>query len=440
MKYLILAGLLVFQFCIAQNTEIMEKRSEVYLNNLFDHDFQSATEHFDSTMNEKFPPSKIKQVWGQLEASLGEPVAYAKPDISDFRGMKLVQYELSFKLGKIRAKLFFNNENKIAGFFVQPVNQNFNYSPPEYIDSTKFEEMDFVFGEEDYKLPGTLTIPLEKENYPVVVLVHGSGAHNRNEQIGPNRPFQDLAWGLASRGIGVFRYDKRTKTHALKILEKKEEITIYDETVKDAIEAGKFLDTLGLTNDSGIFYLGHSQGGYVIPRVDERTEIFKGYISMAGLALPFDETILRQTTYLFNLDNKLTEVEKNRLIEIKEKIKNLQNINEKKYTSEELLLGFGYEYWKDIQNYPMKKKINQIRKPILVMHAEKDYQVIADDFKVWKNQLSDNKNAEFKSFKGLNHLFMVSKGEKSTAKEYFEQGNIEKSVIEEISKWIKTNN
>ena len=50
--------------------------------------------------------------------------------------------------------------------------------------------------------------------FPGVVLVHGSGPNDRDESIGPNKPFRDLAEGLASRGIAVLRYDKRTRTHA----------------------------------------------------------------------------------------------------------------------------------------------------------------------------------------------------------------------------------
>ena len=51
---------------------------------------------------------------------------------------------------------------------------------------------------------------------PAVVLVHGSGQQDRDSTSGPNKPFRDLAHGLASRGILVLRYDKRTRVHAQK--------------------------------------------------------------------------------------------------------------------------------------------------------------------------------------------------------------------------------
>ena len=49
---------------------------------------------------------------------------------------------------------------------------------------------------------------------PAVVLVHGSGPNDRDESVGGVKPFRDLAWGLASKGVVVLRYDKRTKVYA----------------------------------------------------------------------------------------------------------------------------------------------------------------------------------------------------------------------------------
>jgi hypothetical protein len=40
--------------------------------------------------------------------------------------------------------------------------------------------------------------------------VHGSGPNDRDSTVGANKIFRDLAEGLASAGIAVLRYDKRT--------------------------------------------------------------------------------------------------------------------------------------------------------------------------------------------------------------------------------------
>ena len=63
-------------------------------------------------------------------------------------------------------------------------------------------------------VPGTVAVPHGAGPWPGVVLVAGSGSLDRDETIGRNKPFKDIAWGLASRGVAVLRFDKVTYTHA----------------------------------------------------------------------------------------------------------------------------------------------------------------------------------------------------------------------------------
>lgn len=89
-------------------------------------------------------------------------------------------------------------------------------SPPPYADRATFAEQEVVVGSGEWALPGTLSLPNGAGPFPAVVLVHGSGPADRDETVGPNKPFRDLAWGLASRGVAVLRYDKRTRVHGHK--------------------------------------------------------------------------------------------------------------------------------------------------------------------------------------------------------------------------------
>src|SRR3546814_2148322 len=70
---------------------------------------------------------------------------------------------------------------------------------------------------------------------PAVVLVHGSGPHDRDESIGPNKPFLDIARGLAAQGTAVLRYDKRTKARPQDYADGS--VTIDSETTNDAVFA-----------------------------------------------------------------------------------------------------------------------------------------------------------------------------------------------------------
>jgi uncharacterized protein len=57
----------------------------------------------------------------------------------------------------------------------------------------------------------------------------------RPNSIGANRPFRDLAEGLASRGVAALRYDKRTKTYGPGQFGPT--ATVREETIDDALAA-----------------------------------------------------------------------------------------------------------------------------------------------------------------------------------------------------------
>ncbi|MFK4327740.1 hypothetical protein ABH965_004412 [Bacillus sp. RC97] len=92
-----------------------------------------------------------------------------------------------------------------------PVAERPSYSKPE-----SFVDKEVVVGSGAFPLPGTLSVPKGKGPFPAVILVQGSGATDQDETAFALKPFRDLAEGLASKGIAVLRYNKRTYEHGLK--------------------------------------------------------------------------------------------------------------------------------------------------------------------------------------------------------------------------------
>src|SRR6185503_4489732 len=91
------------------------------------------------------------------------------------------------------------------------------YVPPSYATARGYSEEEVTVGGPEWPLPGTLTLPRGDGPFPALVLVHGSGANDRDETVLQNKPFKDLALGLAARGIAVLRYDKRSKVFGAKM-------------------------------------------------------------------------------------------------------------------------------------------------------------------------------------------------------------------------------
>lgn len=86
-------------------------------------------------------------------------------------------------------------------------------------------------------MPAVITYPAGEGPFPMVVMVHGSGPLDRDESIGPNHPFRDIALGLARRGVASLRYDKRTYAYPASA----QAISIYDETIDDASRPSAWL-------------------------------------------------------------------------------------------------------------------------------------------------------------------------------------------------------
>lgn len=76
--------------------------------------------------------------------------------------------------------------------------------------------------------------------------------------------------------------------------------------------------------------------------------------------------------------------------------------------------------------------------PMLFLQGSTDFQAYADvDFAAWQDSLSDDPDAGFVLYDGLNHLFIESEGPRiGTPAEYYNHGHVEQKVIDDIAGFI----
>ncbi len=393
--------------------------------------FGDAAASFDETMAKAAPPEKLQQVWTALTVSNGafkQCIASRRDQAGVYRRAFVT---CQFERGELDLLVVFDQAGKITGFFINPA-----YAPPVYADAARFQRRDVSIEGPGSPLPGTLTVPTDCSRCPGVVLVHGSGPNDRDESIGPNKTFRDLALGLASRGIAVLQYDKRSyafprEMAALKVL------TVRQEVIDDAIAAVAVLrKTRGVVADR-VFVLGHSLGAAVAPRIAREDSAIAGLILLAGPSRPLEQSFIEQTEYLSSLDGQASEAVTKRVADVRAQVERVRKLKDSDEQATEHILGAPPAYWLDMRRNPPLEIAKALKQPMLVLQGERDYQVTMEDFKGWQAALSSKRNATLKSYPALNHLFLEGTG-KSTPAEYERAGHVPQVVIDDIAAWIKT--
>jgi len=288
----------------------------------------------------------------------------------------------------------------------------------------------------EWELSGVLSLPANaKGKIPAVVLVHGSGPQDMDSTIYANKPFKDIAEYLASRGIAVLRYNKRTFTHPAKIMENFQDFTVKEETVDDAILAANILRNDSRINSEKIFLIGHSLGGMVAPRIDAEGGNFAGIIIFAGSPRRFadiwHDQALDAIALLSDSDKIIGQAQ---IAEIMGYFDMFADMTDEEAKQGILLNATGY-YWKDLDSYPSNEYLVKTDKPVLIMQGGKDFQVLAEkDFAQYQTLLSGKANVTFKLYPELSHLFITSTT--GTIDEYAIGGHVDFVVLDDIVNWI----
>lgn len=152
------------------------------------------------------------------------------------------------------------------------------------------EEVTFENKKAGVTLAGTLTLPQTGSNFPVAVLITGSGKQNRDEEILGHKPFLIISDYLTRNGIAVLRYDDRGMPPSTGDFESATSAD-FAEDVASAIE---YLKTRKEINRKKIGLIGHSEGGMIAPMVASASKDVNFIVLLAGPGIKCDELMLLQ--------------------------------------------------------------------------------------------------------------------------------------------------
>lgn len=433
---LIITGAL-FSGCLEEKTEKKELTFEdIAVNlmmNLSEENYDKAYNFFNSELKKSFSLNQLKTTWEYFTSVYGDFESIIDTYKTYDSGYDIVKLNCSFSNNYVlKFRIVFTENKEINGFWMDGADSINIYSSPAYVNQKNFTENEITFGLDEWMLPGTISMPIGNGPFPTVILVHGSGPNDRDETIGPNKPFKDIAWGLASNQIAVLRYEKRTKQYSDKIANLIN-FTIKEEVVDDVIAAYDFLKNYDNIDSENIIILGHSLGAMITPYIATIEQNISKIILLAPPARPLIDLIYNQTIYLAELDGIVTEQESLAIQEVEIAIEKIKSLN---FSDNEMIFSAYKAYWDYLINFDQVDIAKSLDLPILILQGRRDYQVtFEDDFYIWNNTFNDKENVMLISYSNLNHLFMNGSGP-STNMEYLVEGHVSSEVIFDIIDWI----
>lgn len=379
-------------------------------------------------------PAALQALWGQVKGSVGELTSLEFHRVEPTDSAKAVEFIGSFGAQRLLVRVVLTPAGQVSGFWLRPPPPDAGTSPAAavvtapYIDRSRFTEVPVELGHPDWRLGGTLALPASGGRHPAVVLVHGSGPHGRDGAVGGVRFLADLAQGLASAGVAVLRYDKRSLTHGARMTSPTPET----EVIEDALAALALVRQRPEVDPSRVYLAGHSLGGMLGPEIAKRDDRLAGLVLLAAPARDLRSMIRDQLDYLATLPQNQTEEAQARLAEMRGQLARLES---PETPDSEVIMGAPASYFRALARFDPLRTAMTLDIPILVLHGMRDYQVPPVDAGMWAGALGYSKRGITRSLPGLNHLFVRGTGAPNPA-EYAEPGFVAPEVLQAIREFI----
>jgi dienelactone hydrolase len=413
-----------------------EAMARLIIAELAERQFDKVVAQYDERLAAALPLDKLTAAWNSIIAQVGAFQSITAVEQEERFGYHIVYATCSFAKDKTILALAFDAKGKFGSFSMAPLSSRMPWTAPDYAKPEKFEERNVTVRTGSWELPGTLTLPKGAGPFPAVVLVHGSGPNDQDETVGGSKTFKDLAWGLASRGVAVLRYTKRTRKYGARSGEDLNAFTAKEETIDDARTAVALLAGMPEINPKQIFIAGHSLGAYLGPRIASGDAQVAGLILMAGNTRPLEDLVVEQVRYEARLKGEVTPEAQKQIDAAEASAKEFRNPDLKPGMAVDLLGSkLPASYVLDLRNYHPAETAATLKIPIYILQGGRDYQVRPADFEGWRKALGLKLTVRLKLYPELNHLFVAGNG-MSTPAEYSKPGHVAEEVVIDVANWI----
>ena len=412
----------------SESPESVTAAVELLVERMSAGEFDRAYGQFSQRAQQATSPGAIEAVWigatnvgGSFEEVVGvEETVQGGFDAADVT--------LGFERGEHTLRVVTAEE-----FAVQAAVTNDEYASPGYVEPDSFQRRAVTVEGEGCLMEGEITVPEgESGEVPGVVLVHGNdpmGTADMDLTTGGSAVFRDLGEGLASQGVAVLRYNRRTQACSVE----PSEYTLDRVSVEDALVAVERLREADGVDPDRVVVAGLSLGGLSLPRIAQRDGNLAGGVGMAAPTRSFHETVIDQLEYLANVG----EFEWDRIQAAFDRwSERIDRIREGDYQPSDNVLGYPGALWDSLDAYDQVETAKQVETPLLFLQGGRDFQVSPEeDFATWQSELADRPATAFRRYEGLNHLFQPG-DEPSIRTEYAFRNSVDGAVVTDIASWV----
>ena len=408
-----------------------DDRASVAVGLLEDGEFEAFYDSCDPVLQASLRSAAgLEAVWTQYTYGIGDFETIEESEAFTSDANTVTQTYCRHSEWGLLLTVTFANDDSIVGLFL-------GYYEPEGADPLPeglVETDTVVDAGTGYPLPGTLTSSADSGHGVAAVIVHGSGPNDRDGTITVNKPYRDIARGLASHGIDVLTYDKRTYVYGSGFCDDPAYATIDDETADDAVAAIAMLKGMGYER---VYLIGHNMGGMLAPYIVDRCDgLCDGFVSLAGSPRDLTDILADQLwaqysqlpdadVYRQYIDSQLAVAD------------SLAGMTDEQRASVTVFDQSGYYIW-SLDSIDEVAIAESLDVPMLFLQGGADFQVYADvDYAMWEEALGDDPDAGFILYDGLGHPFIASGGPYAgTSLEYNLRGHVDGQVIEDIAGFI----
>ncbi len=441
--FVLFAGIIpaIGQTATRPNNANLAAQAEQVVKDLAAGHFGAVEERFDAQMAKDLPYDRLSSLWKEFTAQAG-PFERVKANevTSEFGVYHTVAMTCAFKSAKeADALVTFGEAGHIAGLYFgpQPTETAEGWTAPPYAHPDRFHEEVVTVSHGPWHLPGTLTLPKGTGPFPAVLLVPGSPPVDQDVTVGANKLFKDLAWGLASRGIAVLRYTKRTHQFGAGLGGGQvASFTLHEELIDDARAAVTLLLARRELDHQQTYLLGHSLGGLAVPQMAADDPRIAGIVVMGTPSGDLLTNLVRRFEDAVSEGGEAGQ-------QAASVIPAFKKLRDGGLASGDTVDLFGERapvgYWLDLRKYEPEAIVAKLKARALILVGGHDAEVPSDDFEVWKSALAGCPNAAVKFYPDLFHLFMPStatqKG-KDSQDDWSRPGHVTPEVVDNVASWV----